>query len=125
MRKFSMMILAGMMTLAMLALVADARPKASKTSPRPAAPATVTVKIGNFQFTPKTVTVKAGTTVEWVDEAGRHMVEADDGSYKSDVLTAGGKFQHTFDKPGKSAYHCTFHGDKGGKEMAGTVVVTK
>lgn len=87
------------------------------------AAATVTVKITNFQFTPKAVTVAVGGTVEWVDEAGRHMVEADDGSFKSETLAAGGKFSHTFAKAGKYPYHCTFHGDKGGKDMAGTVIV--
>lgn len=126
MRKFFMMILASMMALAMLALVAEARPRSRKASPRATAAAKVTVKIEGFNFSPKTVTVKAGTTVEWVNgSSGRHTVEADDGSFKSDTMPAGGKFEHTFDKPGKVPYHCMFHGDKGGKDMAGTVVVTK
>jgi plastocyanin len=116
------MILAAMMTLAMLALVTDARPRSPKASP----PAKATIKITGFTYTPKTLTVKAGTTVEWVNESnGRHTVEADDGSFKSDTMAAGGKYEHTFDKPGKYPYHCMFHGEKGGKDMAGTVVVTK
>ncbi len=85
--------------------------------------ATVTVKISNFQFNPKEVTVAPGTTVEWVNEAGRHTVVADDGSFKSDVLTAGGKFSHTFAKAGPFAYPCGFHGGAGGKDMAGKVIV--
>ena len=82
-----------------------------------------TVKISNFQFTPKVLTLTPGTTVEWVSEAGRHTVEADDGSFKSDVLKQGDKFEHTFDKAGTFAYHCEFHGDKGGKDMAGKIIV--
>ncbi|MEK6303230.1 MAG: cupredoxin domain-containing protein [Acidobacteriota bacterium] len=89
------------------------------------APANATVKITSFKFEPKVLTLKAGTTVEWVNDGGRHTVEADDGSFKSNVLKQGEKFEHAFAKPGKYPYHCEFHGAKGGKEMAGTIVVTK
>jgi plastocyanin len=85
--------------------------------------ASATVKISNFQFTPKVLTVAPGATVEWVNEAGRHTVEADDGSFESDVLKQGDKFAHKFDKAGTYAYHCEFHGEKGGKDMAGKIVV--
>ncbi len=82
-----------------------------------------TVKISSFQFTPKVLTVTPGTTVEWVNDGGRHTVEADDGSFKSDVLKQGDKFEHKFDKAGTFAYHCEFHGEKGGKDMAGKIIV--
>jgi plastocyanin len=82
-----------------------------------------TVKIGNFQFTPKVLTIASGTTVEWINEAGRHLVVADDGSFKSDVLKQGDKFEHKFDKAGTVVYYCEFHGDKGGKDMSGKIVV--
>ena len=100
---------------------------AQAAATQPAAPTAekVTVKISNFQFTPKEVTVPAGATVEWVDEVGRHTVEADDGSFKSDTLTADGKYEHTFDKPGAYPYFCTFHGEKHGVEMAGVINVTE
>ena len=111
----NMILVAALAT--MITAAGSARPrKASAAAP-------VTVKISNFDFTPKTVTVKAGTTVEWVNSGGRHTVEADDGSFKSDALASGAKFSHTFAKPGKYPYHCSFHGDKGGKDMAGTVIV--
>jgi plastocyanin/uncharacterized membrane protein YozB (DUF420 family) len=83
----------------------------------------VMVKISNFQFDPKEVTVEEGTTVEWIDETGRHTVEADDGSFKSDTLVAGGRFEHRFDRAGTYPYFCAFHGDRGGEEMAGVVLV--
>src|SRR5438128_2225496 len=60
--------------------------------------ARVTVQISNFQFSPKEVSIPAGATVEWIDEVGRHTVEADDGSFKSDTLTANGKYEHTFNE---------------------------
>jgi plastocyanin/uncharacterized membrane protein YozB (DUF420 family) len=83
----------------------------------------VTVRISNFQFEPKELTIKVGTTVEWTDETGRHTVEADDNSFKSDMLQAGGKFEHKFDTPGIVPYFCGLHGDKGGKMMAGVIKV--
>jgi plastocyanin len=83
--------------------------------------AKVTVK--NFGFEPKEVTIAAGGEVEWTDEGGRHTVNSDDGSFKSDTLVAGGKFTHKFDKAGRYMYYCNFHGAMGGKDMAGVVVV--
>ena len=83
------------------------------------------VVIKNFEFVPKDLTVAPGTTVEWVNEGGRHTVEADKGEFKSDVLANGGKFSFKFDKPGTYAYHCGFHGAAGGKDMAGKIIVKK
>jgi plastocyanin len=122
MKKTVHMILAGAIVMMMMAPIVSARVKKSGAAARAAA-ATVTVKISSFQFTPKAVTVAVGTTVEWVNSGGRHTVEADDGSFKSDTLADGAKFSHTFAKAGKYPYHCSFHGDKGGKDMAGTVIV--
>jgi plastocyanin/uncharacterized membrane protein YozB (DUF420 family) len=102
-------------------------PAAQQTSPQvqsPAAPGKVSIKISNFKFEPKELTVTAGTTVEWTDEGGRHTVEADDSSFKSATLTAGGQFTYRFDTPGVFPYYCTFHGDKHGTDMAGVITVT-
>lgn len=121
MKKTVNIILAVALVVMTMATLGTARTRKPNAAPRAAA--TVAVKITNFAFTPKTVTVAVGGTVEWTDEAGRHMVESDDGSFKSETLQAGGKFSHTFAKAGKYPYHCTFHGDKGGKDMAGTVIV--
>jgi len=120
MKKTISIFMAGIFVLAMSCVI-SARGTRLSAAARPAV--ATTIKITNFQFTPKTVTVAVGATVEWSNEAGRHMVEADDGSFKSDVLKAGDKFSHTFSKAGKYPYHCTFHGEKGGKDMAGTIIV--
>jgi plastocyanin/uncharacterized membrane protein YozB (DUF420 family) len=101
-----------------------AAPAASVPAQPAAAPEKVSVKISNFQFEPKDLTVKAGTIVVWTDERGRHTVEADDGSFKSDTLTADGTFEHKFDTPGVYPYYCSFHGDKHGVDMAGVITVT-
>src|SRR5262245_31982729 len=83
----------------------------------------VTIKFKNFEFSPKEVTVKAGTTVEWVNEGGSHPFEADDGSFASDVLPQGGRYEHKFDTPGTYPYYCKKHGGKGGEDMAGVIKV--
>ncbi|MBI3669817.1 MAG: DUF420 domain-containing protein [Acidobacteria bacterium] len=85
----------------------------------------VTVKVTNFAFIPREASVKTGTTVAWVDDAGRHSVEADDSSFKSETLVSGKQFEHTFTQPGVYAYHCGLHGAAGGKDMAGVVTVVK
>lgn len=86
-------------------------------------PAPAAVQIRNFQFEPKDLVVSPGTSVVWTDVGGRHTVEAEDGSFKSETLTAGGKFKHRFERAGTFLYFCNFHGSKGGQDMAGTVTV--
>jgi plastocyanin/uncharacterized membrane protein YozB (DUF420 family) len=88
----------------------------------PAGRAVVTTT--NYDFAPKTITVPAGTTVRWAVDSGRHTVEADDGAFKSATLSPGEGFEHRFERPGTFPYFCEVHGDRGGKEMAGVVVVT-
>jgi plastocyanin len=117
MRRFFTSVLMMTALLVMTFSLTDARPK-------PQGANKVTVKLSNFKFEPKVVTVTAGTTVEWINEAGAHTIEADDGSFTSGTLSVNGKFEHKFVKPGTYAYHCNFHGSKGGKDMAGTVKVT-
>ncbi|HSF22959.1 MAG TPA: cupredoxin domain-containing protein [Blastocatellia bacterium] len=125
------MLLASM-TVAAMSTAASAAPGASK---KPAAPSTAKkapaaeptiVEVSSFKFEPKVVTVKVGTTVRWVQKSGWHTVEADDGSFKSTALKVEDAFfEHTFKKAGTFPYHCSFHGDKGGKDMAGTIIVQK
>lgn len=84
------------------------------------------VQVSSFKFEPKVLTVKVGTTVRWINKGGWHTVEADNGSFKSTELKSENSFfDHRFDKAGKFPYHCTFHGAKGGKDMAGTIIVQK
>ena len=107
----------GVSTYAMWYAAPAAPPQAAQ------APQKVTVVVKNFAFEPKEVTVAPGTTIEWTDELGRHNVTADDGSFKSDTMVAGAKFEHKFDAAGAFPYYCTFHGNKNGVGMAGKVTV--
>jgi plastocyanin len=121
MRKFQIIVVIGVLML--VAAAGSSARVAGKATANAAGDARATVKVSSFQFTPKLLTVAPGTTVEWVNEGGRHSVVADDGSFKSDVLKQGDKYEHKFNKAGTFAYHCEFHGDKGGKDMAGKIVV--
>ncbi len=80
---------------------------------------TVVVHITNFAYSPATVTIAKGETVEWInnDEA-KHTATAIGGAFKSPDLGKGQSFKHTFTADGTFAYYCTFH-----RGMKGTVVV--
>jgi plastocyanin len=92
-------------------------------APRQAvAPTTVAIQV--LQFVPQDITVPVGTRVAWVNDGGRHQIVADDGTFKSQPLTAAQqKFVYQFRRPGVFPYHCYFHGGPGGKGMAGVVAV--
>jgi len=77
------------------------------------------VKIDNFTFGPKTVTVPAGTTITWANRDDiPHTVVSTDNAFKSKVLDTDQEFSYTFTKPGKFDYFCSIH-----PKMTGTVVV--
>jgi predicted lipoprotein with Yx(FWY)xxD motif/plastocyanin len=86
-----------------------------------AAPATTSqAAIADFEFSPPTLTVAAGTTVTWTNGgAVPHTVTADDGSFESGRLTSRDRFSRAFETAGTFAYHCAIH-----PQMTGTVVVT-
>ncbi len=121
--------------LMMITIVTAAASAGSRASKKTASRATANkattaeptvVQVSSFKFEPKVLTVKVGTTVRWVNKGGRHTVAADDGSFTSTGLNEENAFfEHTFKKAGKFPYHCSFHGDKGGKDMAGTIIVQK
>jgi plastocyanin/uncharacterized membrane protein YozB (DUF420 family) len=99
----------------------------SQTSSSTSAPSTpqkiATVEISNFAFTPKDLTIDAGTMVIWKNTAGRHTVFADDISFKSEMLAPGAEFRQSFPKAGSYRYYCSIHGAAGGTDMAGTITV--
>ena len=90
----------------------------------PAAQSGVTVVMQNFAFSPKSLRIKKGTTVTWVNQdRAKHTVTADDDKFDSGDMTSGQTYAHKFDEAGTFPYYCRYHGDKGGIDMAGTVVV--
>ncbi|MCR4274502.1 MAG: cupredoxin domain-containing protein [Candidatus Campbellbacteria bacterium] len=83
---------------------------------------TASVAIENFAFSPKTVTVKKGTSVTWTNkDSAPHTVSVVGGAGPSSVsLATGATFSFTFDTVGVFQYTCSLH-----PSMQGTVVVTE
>jgi plastocyanin len=84
------------------------------------APATdAEVDIDQFTFLPQRITVKAGTTVSWVNEDDvPHTVASSGKVFKSKALDTADKFSFTFTTPGTYDYFCSLH-----PHMTGAVVV--
>ncbi|MCC7150576.1 MAG: cupredoxin domain-containing protein [Rubrivivax sp.] len=86
-----------------------------------AAGSVVVVEIRDYKYIPQNLTVKAGTTVRWVNAEKRttHTVRFDgpDGM-ESERLFPGDTFERRFDKPARYAYICGPH-----PEMKGLIEV--
>jgi plastocyanin len=81
--------------------------------------ATNTVSIAGMAFSPASITTTTGTTVTWTNNDNMaHTVTANDNSFDSGSISAGGTFSKTFSTVGSFAYHCSIH-----PSMTGTVVV--
>ena len=77
------------------------------------------VQIDQFTFAPPRLSVKAGTTVTWInDDDIPHTVASSSKLFKSKALDTNDKFSFTFTTPGTYAYFCSVH-----PHMTGTVVV--
>jgi len=69
-----------------------------------------TVVMKNFDFSPMSLTVKAGTTVTWKNLDGEpHTVVSADGFFRSHALDQDDTFTFKFDKPGTYKYVCSIH----------------
>ena len=77
------------------------------------------VKIDNFTFEPRKLTIKAGTTVTWKNEDDiPHTVASATKAFKSKALDTDDSFSFTFATPGTYEYFCSLH-----PHMTGTIVV--
>jgi plastocyanin len=77
------------------------------------------VQIDQFAFAPQQVTVKAGTTVTWInDDDAPHTVASSTRLFKSKALDTKDRFSFTFTTPGIYEYFCSVH-----PHMTGAVVV--
>jgi plastocyanin len=73
-----------------------------------------------LSFTPPTFTVKAGSTVTWINrDSTTHTVTSTTGLFDSGNLGSGDTFKFTFSQPGTYQYYCTIH-----PNMKGTIVAT-
>ena len=68
------------------------------------------VVIKNFDFAPMSLTIKAGTSVTWMNLDGEpHTVTSVDGLFRSGAIDQDGSFTFKFDKPGTYMYLCSIH----------------
>jgi plastocyanin len=105
--------------------VASARPTAVVQAGSPGGTQTVTVSMQDFTFSPKTLQVKKGTTVLFVNhDSAKHTVTSDTGKFDSGDVGPGATYTFQFNEVGQYPYYCRFHGDKGGVDMAGVIVIT-
>jgi plastocyanin len=78
------------------------------------------VNIDNFAFTPKELTVKAGTTIVFRNRDDiPHSVVGSNGEFHSKALDTDESFSFTFGKAGSYVYSCGLH-----PKMQGRIVVT-
>jgi plastocyanin len=83
-----------------------------------AAPDTVVIK--DFSFSPKPITVKAGSTITVInDDNTTHTLTANNGAFDTGDVGGGQDGRITVDRAGTFAYHCTIH-----TFMTGTARVT-
>jgi len=107
-------VVAGILTVAVVALFASAC--ASEDSGPPAAVDVSTIAVRDYAFEPAAVSVGVGKTITWVWEGqATHNVVGD--GFESPAQSSG-SFRHTFDQPGTYRFACTRH-----PGMAGEVVV--
>jgi plastocyanin len=76
------------------------------------------IKAADFRFTPGTVHVRAGDTVEWRNSGRTDHTVKGPGFFSRDV-PPGGHYAHRFASPGTFRYVCTLHPTA----MKGAVVV--
>jgi plastocyanin len=84
---------------------------------KPPEPAQVVIK--EFMFTPRELTIKAGSVVTWTNKDDEpHTIVSDTGLFRSGAVDTDETFKFTFDKPGTYHFTCSIH-----PRMVGTIVV--
>jgi plastocyanin len=79
------------------------------------------VKIIDFAFKPRAITIAKGTRVRWTNGGSvNHTTTSNKGLWDSGVLAPGATFGHVFRRVGTFKYHCTIHPTL----MHGRIVVT-
>lgn len=85
----------------------------------PASPKKTTVNMLATEFSPPTVSIKAGETVTWVSQTPvPHTTTSDTGVWNSPDMVQGDTYDHAFPDAGHYPYHCARH------PMTGMIEVT-
>ena len=73
-------------------------------------PATHTVPIDSAQFSPASLTVKAGDTIVWVNkDILAHTATSASGGFDSKTIPPGKSWKYVAKKKGEFPYTCSFH----------------
>src|SRR5579875_3427381 len=79
------------------------------------------LRIVNYAFVPKTLTVRAGTTITITNaDSTAHTATANSGAFDSGTVKPGQSTRFTLGKPGTYSYFCQFHAF-----MTGTIKVIR
>ena len=103
---------------------APVEPAPAATEPAASAPAAKTkinananISISNFSFEPASLTIKKGTTVNWInDDQTPHGISGN--TFSSEPLNTGQSFSFTFNNTGTFNYICSIH-----PSMVGKIIV--
>ncbi len=83
------------------------------TPPPPPPPASTHLHLVTIQymaFSPSSLTIPVGDTVQWTnDDAVTHTVTSDTGTELGSTLAPGTMYQHVFMTAGSFPYHCAIH----------------
>jgi plastocyanin len=97
----------------------SAASSAPASAPAGAPVESATVDIRSFKFKPRSIAVKEGGRVKWVNsDAAAHTATADDRSFDTQTIDKGKARMVAFTTAGTFPYHCDFH-----PFMKGTIVV--
>jgi plastocyanin len=77
------------------------------------------ILINSFMFMPMQLTVRAGSTVTWINlDEEAHTIVSDTGLFRSGALDTNEKFAFRFENAGIYHFTCSIH-----PRMVGTVIV--
>jgi plastocyanin len=95
-------------------------PGPTSRSGKAQASASASVSIGDNFYSPASVSIAVGDTVNWSNNGqAQHSATADAGSFDTGVFGPGASRSHTFTRAGTFSYYCTVHG----QAQSGTVRV--
>ena len=92
-----------------------------------------TVTIQDFSFSPATLSVTVGSTIQWTNKGpSPHTATSDIGIWDSGQLSPplgsnslGGSYRFTFTTTGTFHYHCSIHPPSRFPSFRGTITVTQ
>jgi plastocyanin len=116
----AILLMPSLVVASFYALSASPLPAATPASAAaPAASDDTTISIRDFMFSPMSLTVTAGTTVNWKNlDAEPHTVHGVDTNFRSNAMDQNETFAYKFDQPGTYRYVCSIH-----PQMLGTIIV--